>query len=174
MNDGVSVMATETSVYAPDGGMWINFKQPWYTYFNPDAYTLPYLVVFLPKEEANTLYLAQTTTGLWQFVLDNPISTFSAEYLATKILEKFGIALKTSQIIFLFSATAVYFYERININSFAKAIEDGSGKVRIDYATTAGWPTNVYSAWNNNYVTNSPWQDFKPVFHRGVYSAVDL
>mgnify|MGYP003288905143 CR=1 FL=1 len=177
-DDGISVMATETKIYAPDGGLWNNFKRPWYTYINPDAHTLPYSVVFLPKEKANALYYARTVPGLWDFVLGNPVAESSleslAETLAATILAKFNITLESKAVIFLFSSAMLYLYDTVNTKMLADASQNGTKKVRIDYTTIAGWPTNYYYTWTTNYVTDSPWEDFSPVFHRGIYSSADL
>lgn len=172
--DAYSVMATETTYTAREGGLWTNFTNPWYTYVNPDSHVLPYGVVYLPEERALDLYLAMTTTGLWEFILDNPLSSAAIETLAAQILMQFGLSLSTSSIIFLYSASMMYLYDTVNVNSFANAISGGSGAVRIDYATLAGWPVNYYYSWDGVTVTNSPWQDFTPTFHRGIYSTADL
>lgn len=169
-----SVMASETTYNAPEGGLWTNFINPWYTYVNPDSHVLPYGVVYLPEDRALDLYLAMTTTGLWEFLLENPLSGAAIETLAAQIMMRFGLSLSTSSIIFLYSASMMYLYGTVNVNSFANAISGGSGAVRIDYATLAGWPVNYYYSWDGVTVTNSPWQDFTPTFHRGIYSTADL
>lgn len=169
-----SIMAIETTITAPEGGLWTSFKNPWYTYINPDSHVLPYCVVFLPEDRALDLYLAKTTTGLWDFILENPLTGAGVEAIAAQIFTRFGLSLSTTSVIFLYSASMLYLYDIVNINSFANAIQAGSGAVRIDYTTLAGWPVNYYYAWNGITVTDSPWQDFSPVFHRGIYSTADL
>ena len=169
-----SVMSTETTYTATEGGLWTNFKNPWYTYVNPDTHVLPYGVVYLPSERALDLYLAMTTKDLWEFILDHPLTGATVETIAAQILMNFGLSLSTSSVIFLYSASMLYLYDTVNINSFANALSSGSGAVRIDYATLGGWPVNYYYSWDGVTVTNSPWQDFNPTFHRGIYSTADL
>lgn len=171
---GQSTRASETTIVAPEGGIWSNFRNPWYTYINPDSHVLPYSMVYLPADRAQDLYLAMTTTGLWDFILDNPLTAAGTEAIAASILARFGIAFETTSIFFLYSAAMIYLYDTVNTNSFANAIRGGSGAVRIDYTTLGGWPVNYYYAWGGTTVTNSPWQDFNPVFYRGVYNLADL
>lgn len=159
-----------SSIYAPNGGSWRNFTPPSYMIQPGSGYTLPYCVTFLPGDKADALYISMTTTGLWSFLKDNPLSSLGAETVGTKILNKFGISLSTSQIVFLYSASCIYLYNTVNVNSLARAkSETAAGKVRIDYTTINDVPTNYYYSWSGNYVTDSPWQEFSPTFYKDVY-----
>lgn len=158
-----------TTIYAPNGGSWRDFAPP--SYMTPGSgYTIPYCVIYLPGDKAEALFHTMSTTGLWDFILDNPLESAGAEAIKTKILQKFGISLSTIQIVFLYSASCVYLYDTVNKNSLDRAMsETSAGKVRIDYTTINDVPANYYYSWSGNNVTNHPWQEFEPTFYEGYY-----
>ncbi len=166
-----NLRATENKVCAPEGGIWLNFIRPWYTYFNPDA-IIPYAVVYYSHDETELMYEAYTNRSLLEFLLDSNIVGMGVDTFIARIAIKFGLSVDVATALFVISGEFKYAYDCINEFLFFQAVDikDPSYKIRVDYTTMNGYPVNYYAGWTGNYVTDSPYQDFEPTFHSGVYS----
>lgn len=158
--------ADETkTIYAPEGGTWRNFIPPWYYALTPDA-TKPYAKVYLPHEHCEAIL--STPEPVWKYIRDSFLMDMAIEAIVKAVKDRFALNLSPIVTLFLAGIAAYSAIESMNNNAFKNAFNESSaGKVVITYTESKGWPMNIYGSWNDNYVTNSPWESFKPVFYRG-------
>lgn len=162
------LMATETTYYAPDGGTWSGFSPPWYYLLNP-TYTRPWSVVYIPHDEAEAIYEVLVDRSVFEYILEQANLNVPYNQICDMLDELFGIGLEYHQVAFLIAKVTLAMFDSFNRAGFRHAYETSSEhKVRVDFCTADGWSVNYYYAWEGNYVTNDPWQDFNPTFNRGV------
>lgn len=169
-NREISTMATTTSIYAPDGGIWGNFKRPWYTWLQTSP-TIPSQVVFTSKAQADLLMKEATSPGIIGAIADARDDGYTTEEIIDIIYNNFDVILTEILVEVPFMGNFFNFYHTVDLISFRNAYYNSqSGKVRIDYATIDGYPINYYYTWESDYVTDSPWEDYQPIFYEGIYS----
>lgn len=161
--------ADETkTIYAPEGGTWRNFVPPWYYALTPDA-TKPYAKVYLPHEHCEAIL--STPEPVWKLIRDSYLANKTIDTIVLLVAAKYAVDISPVVALFLAGINIYSDIENMNNNAFKKAFNESSaGKVVITYTESKGWPMNIYGSWNDNYVTNSPWESFKPVFYRGEVS----
>jgi len=178
-DSNISLLSNDAvTIYAPDGGLWTNFKTPWYVAMDPNS-TRPYGVVFLPTAQAESMYKMRYQEDAWDYIKSlGVVSSATSAVLdsAVKYLKtQFSIDLTKLQVFYLCVVTTVDLYKIANSQGFQTAYNNTAAhKIRIDYTTVNGWPANIYYSWTSAYVTNSPWEDFSPSFHSGIYDTSQL
>lgn len=131
----------------------------------------PGSVVFLPSDESRLLYIERTAPGVIDFITESAVAGLAVDAIIQKVLIKFGISLTPALVTIALSSGFFSFYKKVDLLLFSTAYSNSnSGKVRVDFTTIDGWPVNQYYSWGSNYVTDSPWEDYEPVFYQGVYS----
>lgn len=161
-----SDMARASSIYAEYGGSYRNYVKPsWWT----STMGIPYSSVFLNAGETNAVLAAIIEPSLIDYILDIAQTTTIGKVI-DKVKSKYGIVLTVYGIALLFGVS----YDTIkwiDEQACRKASQNSTkgGAISFVRLVTNGYPTNVYSPWNSNYVTALPYDDFNPTFYSGQY-----
>lgn len=161
-----SNMTRASSIYAQYGGSFRNYVKPsWWT----SAMGIPYSSVFLNAGETNAILAAIIEPSLIDYILaiaeGNTISN-----IIKRVSSKFGIVLTVYGVALLLGVTysAIKWIDEQACRKAAQNSTKG-GAISFVRLVTNGYPTNIYSPWNSDYVTASPYDDFHPTFYPGEY-----
>lgn len=165
------IQTRATSEYAPDGGSYRGFVKPWYV--STDS-ALPYSMVYLGHEQTVALQLARSDSSLVSTVITwvaGDLSASALEKVAAKIAAKYGVWLTRAGILLIVAVgtyEAISWIDQVMFNTAMHNCTLAQQKISITRTTTNGWPTNMYFAWNSNYVSCSPYESYNPTFYKGT------
>lgn len=112
-----------------------------------------------------------TSPGIIGAIADARDHGYTTEEIINVIYYNFDVILTAALVEVPFLGGFLSFYRDIDLMSFRNAYyNSSSGKVRIDSVTIDGYLIKYYYTWESNYVTNSPWEDYEPIFYEGLYS----
>lgn len=166
------VQTTRQSIYAPRGGTWSNFHPPLAYRLDPNLLQ-PYGIVFLPADLTEALVVSKASDYIEGFIKDKIKEGLGIDEIVELLLSNFGLVWTYAQVYFMAYSIATEVYDILNLYGLNQAYQASSeGKISIQFCTSGGWPTNLYYAWEGNYVYDSPWEDFEPDFTAGDYGGL--
>lgn len=166
-----TVQTRAASEYAPDGGSYRSFVKPWYV--SADS-ALPYSMIFLGHEQTDALLLARSNSSVVSDVIGwvGGGGASALEYASKQVAKKYSKYIGAAGILLIVAIGTYETISWIDTVTFNAAMNNctlAQKKISITRTMTNGWPTNIYSAWNSDYVGCSPYEAYNPVFKIGVY-----
>lgn len=160
------------SIYAPRGGTWSNYHPPLEYRLDPNLLQ-PYGVVFLPADLTEALIESKSSDYIFDFIQEKVEEGLGIDDIEDLLLSKFGADWTYLQVYFVAYNVSKEVYDVLELYGLSKAYSASEdNKISIQFCTSGGWPTNLYYAWEGNYVYDSPWEEFEPDFSVGDYSGL--